>query len=153
MPAEEHIQYVPEPAAVALRVVVWAAIASLVLLASSIVGLYAIYQNAVPVRTVPVPQKFSQPRVVTHAADVEELHRLAAEQTQRLATWGWANDQHTLVRIPIDRAMQLLVQKGGNALAPLLPAQPALSSPTAAEQAITPEHSAAPANAPQDKMP
>ncbi len=139
MSAEEHIQYVPESSAVELRVVLWSAFAALILLAASIGGLYAIYDYAVPVKTMPLPQPFPQPRVVTHAADVAELHRLADEQNERLKTWGWANDQHTLVQIPIDRAMQLLVQKGGNAWAPLLPPQPALSSPTAgAENAMTP---------------
>ena len=40
MSAEEHIQYVPEPAGVELRVVVGAAIAALVLLVGAIVGFY-----------------------------------------------------------------------------------------------------------------
>jgi hypothetical protein len=136
--AEEHIQYTPEPASVELRVVVWAAIASLLLLGSSIGGFYEIYRREVSVKTVPAPQDFPQPRVVTHAAEVEQLNRLRATQNERLKTWRWANDQHTQVQIPIDRAMQLLVQKGGDAWAPLLP-QPALASPTAgAENAITP---------------
>jgi hypothetical protein len=137
--AEEHIHYAPESASVELRVVVWAAIASLLLLGSSIGGFYEIYRREVPVKTVPAPQDFPQPRVVTHAAEVEQLHRLATEQSERLKTWRWANDQHTQVQIPIDRAMQILVQKGADAWAPLLPPQPALASPTAgAENAITP---------------
>lgn len=139
MSAEEHIQYIPELSAVELRVVLWSAFAALILLGGAIGGLYAIYEHAVPVKTIPLPQQFPQPRVVTHAADVAELHRLAAEQRQQLKTWRWANDQHTLVQIPIDRAMQLLVQKGNNAWAPLLPPQPALSPPTAgAENAMMP---------------
>lgn len=149
MPAEEHLRYVPEPAAVELRVVVWAAIASLLLLASSIGVFYEISRVEVPIKTVPALQTFPQPRVVTHAVDVAELHRLAAEQSQRLNSWGWANDQHTLVRVPIDRAMQLLVQKGSDAWAPLLPPQPALSSPSAAaERAITPQPTLSPAAPP-----
>lgn len=139
MPVEHHIQYVPELPTVELRVVVWSAIAALLLLGGAIGSLYAIYQSAVPIRTVPAPKPFPQPRVVTHAADVAELHRLAAEQSERLKTWRWANDQHTLVQIPIDRAMKLLAQKGSGAWAPLLPPRSALSSPTAgAENAITP---------------
>lgn len=143
MPAEEHIHYVPEPPAVELNVVVWSAIAALILLVGAIVGLYAVYQDAVPIKTVQAPTPFPQPRVATHAADVAELHRLAAEQSERLRKWGWANDQHTLVQIPIERAMQLLAQKGANAYAPLLPPS-ALSSPTAAaERATTPNPPAA----------
>lgn len=155
MSAEEHIQYVPEPAGVDLRVVVGAAIAALVLLVGAIVGFYRIYQVAVPIKTMPKPELFAQPRVTTHAADVAELHQLAAEQTARLNTWRWSDAQHTRIQIPIARAMQLLVQNGGDAYAPLLPARPALTSPTAAaEKAITPS---APPNgenpAPKDKQP
>ena len=139
MSAEEHIQYIPEIVRGRVRVVLWSAFAALILLGGAVGGLYAIYDYAVPVKTIPLPQQFPQPRVVTHAADVAELHRLAAEQRERLKTWRWANDQHTLVQIPIDRAMQLLVQKGNNAWAPLLPPEPALSPPTAgAENAMMP---------------
>lgn len=139
MPPEEHIQYLPEPPGVATGIVVWCAIGALALLAGAIAGFTAIYDHAVPNKTVPRPEEFPPPRVVTSAADAAQLHRLEAEQKSRLETWRWANDQHTLVQIPIDRAMQLLVQKGGNAWAPLLPPQPALSSPTAgAENAMTP---------------
>lgn len=147
MPAEEHIYYVPEPANVDTRVVLWAAIGALLLLFGAIGGLFAVYDYGVPVRTVPLPKEFPQPRVVTNEADIAELHRLAAAQSQRLNTWGWANDQHTLVQIPIDRAMKLMAQKGGNAYAPLLPPQGALTSPTAgAQNAITPPAPAASSN-------
>lgn len=143
MPAEEHIRYAPEPAAVELRVVVWSAIAALILLVGAIVGLRAVYQDAVPLKAVQAPTPFPQPRVDTHAADIAKLHRLAAEQSERLKKWGWANDQHTLVQIPIERAMQLLAQEGPDAYAPLLPPS-AMSSPTAAaERATTPNPPAA----------
>lgn len=136
---DEHIHYVPESPAVSLRVVVWSAFGSLVLVGSAIVGFYAVYQDTVPTKAPPPPQTFPQPRVQTDAADAAERRRLEAEQTKRLNAWSWANDQHTLVQVPIDRAMQLLAQKGADAYAPLLPPQPTLSSPSAAaQQAITP---------------
>jgi hypothetical protein len=64
------------------------------------------------------------------------LHRLRTEQNDRLETWDWANDQHTLVRISIGRAMKILVQKGGDAYAPLSP-DTALNGPSAAAQNAT----------------
>ena len=76
-----------------------------------------------PDQDVPLPERFPQPQVVTDEADIEDCAELAAAQNQRLQTWRWADDHHTLVQIPIDRAMQLLVQKGANAYAPLLPPQ------------------------------
>jgi hypothetical protein len=153
MPAEEHIQYVPEPPAVATSVVVWCGIGALVLLASAIGGFTAIYDHAVPVKTIPRPEKFPQPRVVTSADDAAQLHRLRREQQKSLETWGWANDQHTLVRIPIARAMTILANKGSDAYGPLLPPS-ALKSPSAAAQnAITPFTPASSGNpAPEQKQ-
>jgi hypothetical protein len=140
MPAEEHLHYIPESPAVDLRGVIWPAIGAVALLAFAIGGLYAIYDYTLPVKTVPPPQEFPQPRVATVETDSAQLRRLADEQNTRLKTWRWTNDQHTLVQIPIDRAMQLLAQKGDRAWSPLLPSEPALSSPTAgAERAVTPE--------------
>lgn len=137
MSAETHTHHKPEPSAVRLGVVAAAACGTLLLLAIAIGGLYAIYQASIPVKTMPGPQNFPQPRVDTR--QVEELHRIIGEQRQRLETWRWANDQHTLVQIPIERAMQLLAQKGTDAYAPLVPPQAALSSPkAAAQQAVTP---------------
>jgi hypothetical protein len=154
MPVDEHIHYVPESANVDTRVVLWSAIGALLLLFGTIGGLYVVYDHGVPVWTVPLPKEFPQPRVVTHQADIAELHRLAAAQSQRLNTWGWANDQHTLVRIPIDGAMKLLVQKGGDAYAQLLPPQGVLTSPTAgAQNAITPSEPTAPSNQTPEQRP
>jgi hypothetical protein len=141
MPAEEHLRYAPESSAVDLRAVIWPALAVLTLLAFAVGGLYAAYEFSLPVKTSAPPQTFPTPQVTTHENEITERRRLAAEQNQRLNTWRWANDQHTLVQVPIDRAMQLLVAKGRDAWSPLLPAQPALSSPTAgAQRAVTPEN-------------
>ena len=141
MPAEEHLRYVPESSAVDLRGVTWPALAVLILLGGAIGGLYALYDFGVPVKTVPQPQTFPAPRVSTHESELAELRRLATEQKERLNAWRWADDQHTRVQVPIERAMKLLVNKGGDAWSPLLPPQPALSSPAAAAQrALTPEN-------------
>jgi len=143
MSVEEHIELPPESPAVDVRYVVSGAVGGLVLLFGTIAVLHAIYQHEVPIKTVPLPQRFPQPQVVTRQADIKERQKLAAEQNQRLQTWRWADDHHTLVQIPIDRAMQLLVQKGAGAYAPFLPPQPARSSPSAGGQKATsppPEH-------------
>jgi hypothetical protein len=154
MPAEEDVRYVPESSAVDLRGVIWPALTVLILLALAIGGLHAVYQFGVPVKTVLPPQAFPAPRVTTHASEVAELRRLAAEQNQRLNAWRWADDQHTLVQIPIDRAMKLMVEKGGDAWSPLLPPQPALSSPTAgAQRVVTPENATEPLPADSQKSP
>jgi hypothetical protein len=148
MSAEDHFRYLPESSAVDLRGVIWPALAVLALLALAIGGLYAVYEFRLPIKTV--PQTFGAPRVTTHEKELAELRELNAEQSQRLTTWRWGNDQHTLVEVPIDRAMKLLVQKGDNAWSPLLPPQPALSSPTAgAQRAVTPENPSQQATVPR----
>jgi hypothetical protein len=121
MSAEEHIHYVPESPAVDSKAVLLCALGTLILLAGAIAGFHEVYQRGVPVKDVPAPQIFPQPRVVTSQAEVEERRRLIAAQQQRLETWRWANDQHTLMQIPVERSMQLLVQEGAAAYDPLLP--------------------------------
>jgi hypothetical protein len=121
MSAEEHIHYIPESPAVDSKAVLLCALGALILLASAIAGFHEVYQRGVPVKDVPAPQAFPQPRVVTSQAEVEERRHLTAVQQERLETWRWANGQHTLVQIPIERAMQLLAQKGPAAYDPLLP--------------------------------
>src|ERR1041384_5476153 len=142
MPAEEQLRYVPESSAVDLRGVAWPALAVLILLGLAIGGLYVVYDFGAPVKTPAPSETFPTPRLATHQNEVAQMRQLAAEQNQRLNSWRWANDQHTLVQIPIDRAMKLLVDKGSDAWSPLLPAEPALSSPTAgAQRAVTPPQS------------
>lgn len=136
MPGDEHhLQYTPEPPSVSKAFVLWSAFSALVLLAVAIGGLYGIYRSVVPNRILPAPQGFPQPRVDTHESD--ELHRIVEAQSKRLETWGWADDQHTLLQIPIERAMQLLAKKGKDGYEPLLAPEAALSAPTAAAEQAT----------------
>jgi hypothetical protein len=131
MPGKDHrLHYVPEPSSVSRAFVGWAALSALLLLFIGIGGLYGIYRSVAPTKGPPSPQTFAQPRVDTHES--EELRRLLDAQNKRLKTWGWSDPQHTLVQIPIERAIQLLSKKGAAAYAPLLPEQQAPSSPPAA---------------------
>ncbi|MGA8497997.1 MAG: hypothetical protein WB764_21100 [Xanthobacteraceae bacterium] len=121
MSAEEHIHYIPESPAVDSKAVLLCALGALILLAGTIAGFHEVYRRGVPVKDVPAPQAFPQPRVVTSQAEFEERQRLTAAQQKRLETWRWANDQHTVVQIPIERAMEILTQMGAAAYDPLLP--------------------------------
>jgi hypothetical protein len=132
MSGEEHVHYDPEPSAVSMTFVGWSALGAVLLLALSIGMFAAIYNAAVPAKTVPAPETFAEPRVDTH--DVQELQQIQSAQAKKLESWGWADDQHTLLQVPIERAMQMLAAKGDDAWAPLRPPQPALSSPTSAAQ-------------------
>ena len=58
-----------------------------------------------------------------HPFPASELDQLLREQAQRTATYGWVDRQGGVVHIPIERAMQLLVERG-------LPARADAPTPT-----------------------
>jgi len=51
-----------------------------------------------------------EPRISEHPA--EELKDLNAREDQILSTYGWVNKQTGVVRVPIDRAIDLTLQHG-----------------------------------------
>jgi hypothetical protein len=51
-----------------------------------------------------------QPRLQEHPAI--ELQQLRGEEDQILNTYGWTDKKAGIVRIPIDRAMELAMQRG-----------------------------------------
>jgi hypothetical protein len=56
-----------------------------------------------------------QPRLQPHPAT--DLKRYCEIEQQQLTTYGWVDQNNGLVRIPVDRAMDIVLQKG-------LPARP-----------------------------
>jgi hypothetical protein len=50
------------------------------------------------------------PRIEEHPAiEIQELH---SAEDQTLSTYGWVDKKKGIVRIPIDRAMELQLQRG-----------------------------------------
>src|SRR5258708_16228643 len=94
---------------------------------AAIWGLNAVYDWQVPNRSLPAPEQFPSPRVQTHQA--EQLKDLLAAQRQQLTEYEWADQNKTLIRIPIERAMEIIAQRGARAYAPLLPPGPATAAP------------------------
>jgi hypothetical protein len=124
-----------EPAGVSLRPVLLGAIATVVLMLAAIWGLNVVYDWQVPNRTLPPPEQFPSPRVQTHQA--EELKDLLSAQRRQLTGYEWADQNKTLVRIPVERAMEIIAQRAGEAYAPLLPPGPATAGPAAGAQRAT----------------
>jgi len=54
--------------------------------------------------------RFPQPRLQSNAAEENARQRFAEERV--LASYGWLDAQAGVVRIPIDRAMDLVAQRG-----------------------------------------
>jgi hypothetical protein len=57
----------------------------------------------------PFPRKDVSPHAMTPAVDLIEM-RKAEEQT--LSHYGWADKEHGVVRIPIDQAKKMLIERG-----------------------------------------
>jgi hypothetical protein len=124
-----------EPAGVPLRPVLWAAFASITLVLGAIFGLKIVYDWCVANHTLPAPEQFPSPRVQTHQA--EQLQDLLAAQRRQLGGYAWADASKTLVRIPIERAMEIIGQRGADAYAPLVIPGPTPSSPAAGRPPTT----------------
>lgn len=123
-----------EPPGVSVRPVLSAALASVALMLGAIWGLSAVYDRWVSNHTLPAPEQFPSPRVQTNQA--EQRQDLLAAQRQQLTGYAWADPDKTLVRIPIERAMDMIAQRGAGAYAPFLPSGHA-PAPAGAEPATT----------------
>lgn len=69
-------------------------------------------RDEVPARLAlpPPPRSLSQP--LLQAAPAQALQEFQAAEEARLNSYGWVDPDAGLVRIPIQRAMQLLVERG-----------------------------------------
>jgi hypothetical protein len=93
------------------------------LLVASLIGLGVVFYAAVPRDRTPAAESFPRPRL--EADPAAELHALQSKQHQELNVYRWANGEHTLVAIPIERAMAIVAQRGADAFAPIATAKPA----------------------------
>lgn len=51
-----------------------------------------------------------QPRLLVN--EPQDLQEIRESEDKTLSTYGWVDQAHGIVRLPIDRAMDLLVQRG-----------------------------------------
>jgi hypothetical protein len=95
--------------------------------------LMAFYRWQVPSYHAPPPREFPAPRVF--GDHTGELNDLLAAQQQSLRSYRWMDRDAGIVAIPIERAMELIAQRGAAAYAPIVaatsPQQPAPSQPEA----------------------
>jgi len=72
--------------------------------------------------TMPFPEALSKidqtfPKPVLEHSEMQEFNDILEKQDQTLASYDWVDKDKGVVRIPIDKAMELLAQRG----LPLLP--------------------------------
>jgi hypothetical protein len=86
---------------------------------------FELQQNATPPPTgtgvnVDARRLPPEPRLLEN--EPENLQRMRGAEDQVLNNYSWADDKHTLVKLPIERAIELLAQRG-------LPSRPAGAIP------------------------
>ena len=97
-----------------VRWAIWL-IAVLVVVFISMAGLFDFYGKVQSLGKPASP--FQNARVLPPAPRLQvepraELHSYCAQQDKLLNSYGWADEHNGVVRIPIDRAMELTLQQG-----------------------------------------
>lgn len=52
------------------------------------------------------------PAPVLQANPVADMQRFRAEEQRKVSTYGWMDERQGIARIPVDRAMELVLQNG-----------------------------------------
>ena len=117
MPAETREHMSPEAPDVAVRSVLAYVFGFLACAVAGIAALYAYYLLTVTGPLMATPRVFPEPRLQTDPHG--DLRQFYAAQRKALSTYAWVDPAHDIVQIPIDRAMLLIVARGGHALDPL----------------------------------
>jgi hypothetical protein len=86
-----------------------------VALALVLLGVY--YRHANVSAAPPTPREFPAPRLETHNG--EALAKTKETQDAGAAGYAWVDRQRQLVRIPLDRAMQIIAARGAGAYGPV----------------------------------
>jgi hypothetical protein len=92
--------------------------------------------------TVPFPEALSKiqqtfPKPVLEHSEMQQFNSILEKQDQTLASYDWVDKDQGIVRIPIDKAMELLVQRGLPVLPPGAQAAGAEKPQAAAKKAAT----------------
>ncbi len=106
-----------ETPAVATRTVLYVALGFLAFVAVSLVALHAYFVSSVSGSAFTRPQSFPAPQLQTDPRT--DRARLEAAQKELLESYAWVDRDKGIARIPITRAMRLIVDKGLHAFDPL----------------------------------
>ena len=124
---DEHVPHT-EPDRIRAVPVLATTIGFTVLACICLVALLAYYYALVGPGLYVPPRSFPAPALQT--TPLSDLEKLQSAQAARIERYGWIDQSKGLLRIPIQRAMEIVAAKGATALEPL-------------EQAPNPQQSAA----------
>jgi hypothetical protein len=142
--SEAHVTRT-EPEGVAARPVLYVAIGFLIFVAACLGGLFVYYSDVVGKGPSAKPEPFPAPQL--QRTPLSDLQKLEQKQQAQLRGYAWVDKKQGIVRIPIERAMQIIAAKGGTAAFGSLddlnkaPPSPAQKQETAkaAQQTSTPD--------------
>ena len=73
---------------------------------------YALNEDAALARSVTTPQNSGPPEPRLQVSPEQDNQRLIEQDSEILNRYGWVDQQKGIARIPIDRAMQILAERG-----------------------------------------
>ena len=86
-----------------------------------IVGAVFVFVLIVALQAVFYMSHEAEVRSKTYTIVPEELNRLVNQQTEEINSYGWVDPEARIARIPIERAMELIVLEHGEAVQRSLP--------------------------------
>ena len=99
--------------------VLLAGLALLVAVVLVVIGMYGLYRNRTPEDTQPgeetemaISVHPDMKNVSLEARQPEQLQQYKQEQQELLESYGWTDDAKTKARIPVDRAISILAERG-----------------------------------------
>ncbi|MFC0410682.1 hypothetical protein [Roseomonas elaeocarpi] len=123
----EGIDLSPKP-------ILWVGLGTLVFLLVSMAGLLFYYRwAATPINDPPPPARFPAPRLQSDPAG--DLVIFRQEQQRGREGYAWINGEGGFLRIPVDRAMEILGTRGARGYDPLEAPDPAIPLPVRPEAA------------------
>ncbi|HTK14010.1 MAG TPA: hypothetical protein VL402_09420 [Xanthobacteraceae bacterium] len=126
MPVEKMDDRVtPQAPGVATRAILYFALGFIAFVAVIMAGLHVYLKASVSGPLITAPREFPQPRL--QATPRDDLARFEREQNKVLSGYGWVDQSHGLIHIPIADAMRIVAGRGARAYDGI--DQPTASSP------------------------
>ncbi len=85
-------------------------------IAWGIVGAVFVFVLIVALQAAFYAARETEVRSKTYTVVPEDLNRLVNEPTEELMSYGWADPEARIARVPIERAMELIVREQGEAM-------------------------------------
>ena len=131
-----------EPEGVSARPVLYVAVGFLLFVGACLGGLYVYYRDVV--RNGPTARAEPFPAPQLQSAPLSDLQKLQQKQQGQLQGYAWVDKDQGIVRIPIERAMQIVAAKGSAAFGSFDDLNKPPAPPRGNETAKAAQQSAAP---------